>query len=292
MPVASMHSGVCGRYRLTVRRSGAVIQQTPWFDNLIVNNGLDLLGTRLFSRCMPNCYVGTGNAAPQNTDTSLAAQIASTGNRSGGENGSQTNSSPYYHRRVYTYRFSKGAAQGNLQEVGVGRGSSNLFSRALILDEQGNPTTLTITDIDILDVEYEFRLYINETGNSWSDTVNSTSYSGTVSIIPSTVANADKPYPMDDPSEDVYFYDGNGNSKDSGDLINHLSYTNTTYYREFKIHAGIYTANYPNGIGKVIFGNVVRSLRVQWDCSPAVPKDNTKEFDLTLRCTWARYTIP
>src|SRR5699024_7964983 len=106
-----LKSGVYGRYRLTVRRDEEVIEQTPWFDNLIVDNGLDLLGTTTFDNCVPYAYVGTDSTAPANTDTSLGAQIAATNSNGPGDtNTSNTTGSPYYFGYKYVKRFAKGDA--------------------------------------------------------------------------------------------------------------------------------------------------------------------------------------
>jgi hypothetical protein len=58
------------------------------------------------------------------------------------------------------YRFAPPAAAGNISEVGVGWGtSSGLFSRALVLDGNGAPTSVTVLSSEYLEVTYEFRLY-------------------------------------------------------------------------------------------------------------------------------------
>jgi hypothetical protein len=129
-----------------------------WFPNLITNQGLNRMGTA--SDYLANCQVGSGNNTPVFTDTGLQTFIASTAS-----NISLTNSrlsiSPYYAFRTSTFRFNEGVAAGNLSEVGVGWSSANgtLFSRALILDGGGSPTTVTILSDETLDVSYEFRFY-------------------------------------------------------------------------------------------------------------------------------------
>lgn len=145
---------VKGRYKLSVRkRDGVTVdRETPWFDNLILNQGLDQLAN---GGDFTACKVGTGNTAPDVTDTALAAQVASTSSR-GSFTRSTNSSSPYELRSTLVYSFAQGAAEGNLAEVGIG---STLFSRALILDGMGNPTTFPVGSDEFLDVAYEFILY-------------------------------------------------------------------------------------------------------------------------------------
>ncbi len=37
--------GLRGRYRLIVRQGGHLVRRSPWFDNLITDAGLELIGT-------------------------------------------------------------------------------------------------------------------------------------------------------------------------------------------------------------------------------------------------------
>ena len=73
--------------------------------------------------------------------------------------------SPYYISHIVEYHFAIGAAAGNLSELGVGWASSGttLFSRALILDSGGTPTTITVLSDEYLYVTYEHRFYPSET---------------------------------------------------------------------------------------------------------------------------------
>ena len=67
--------------------------------------------------------------------------------------------SPYYRWAKVTWRFGQGVAAGNISEVGLGWGNSNLWNRALIKDANGNPTTITVLSDEYLDVVSEIRDY-------------------------------------------------------------------------------------------------------------------------------------
>lgn len=164
---------VAGRYRLQViRPDGTVKRGTGWFKNLITNGGLDALGDNgAFGRY---CQVGSGNTAPSNTDSSLVSLIATTQTADAAVWGYSTDvgaaaSSPYYQYQRLTYTFGTGVAAGNISEVGIGWATSgSLFSRALILDSYGDPTTITVLSDEQLIVTYEFRYYpieTDQTGN-------------------------------------------------------------------------------------------------------------------------------
>ena len=167
-----------GRYRFETAKvdgNGHPLEHTrrvavDWFDNLVMNDGLNRMLTR--SDWLDACYVGTGSEAPTPNDSRLGKKIAKT--ETVLERTSATVPDQHYGYVRITYRFPAGF-HGDLTEVGIGNrfeddGSLEkddpgywdqyaLFSRALIRDANGQPTTLTKLDDEILDVVYEFRLY-------------------------------------------------------------------------------------------------------------------------------------
>lgn len=149
-----------GRYRIVATKlDGRSRVVADWFENLILETGL--VGMGLNHYCT-TCVVGTGNAAPDTAQTSLQNLLASTtsvNSRAFGVN----NGFPYYGWARRTYRFATGVATGVISEVGVGWSSVGLFSRSLIKDSEGNPTSMVILSDETLDVTYELRLYANTT---------------------------------------------------------------------------------------------------------------------------------
>lgn len=149
---------VRGRYRIDViKPSGEKVVAADWFDNLITDSGLDLIGSS--GSYLNACAVGTGSATPANTDTSLGAIVADSNVIIETDSGSDISGGFSYTRR--TYEFSAGEAAGNISEVGISANFSNspIFSRALIKDPYGNPTTITILSDEVLQVTYECRIY-------------------------------------------------------------------------------------------------------------------------------------
>ena len=158
---------LAGYFNMVVRdaKTLEVKRETGWFQNLITDVGLETIGTR---SAFSGCQVGTGSATPAVTDTILQARRAATSTQTPG--GDQTSpfstTSPYWSGYRRTYRFAEGVAAGNLTEVGMSITPSapwEVFSRALILDNAGNPTTLTVLLNEVLDVTYELRTYLMET---------------------------------------------------------------------------------------------------------------------------------
>jgi len=155
---------LAGRYKIEAvkMKEGVEVGRrvcADWFENLITDAGLNKLGTS--GSYATYCQVGSGNAVPANANTALVSYLAHTSTIQTTNTGA-SGSAPYYVFLQRTYRFAEGEAAGNISEVGVGWATTgSLFSRALVLDYIGNPTTITILSDESLDVLYEVRNYID-----------------------------------------------------------------------------------------------------------------------------------
>lgn len=124
--------------------------------NLITDVGLARLAVGVTTRY---CRVGTGSSTPKFSDQSLDQQIASTATVGGGM---QIDIDGGFAYTVLTYTFALGAVVGNVSELATGwhaTTTGTIFSRALIRDALGNPTTITVLADEILRVSWEFKVY-------------------------------------------------------------------------------------------------------------------------------------
>lgn len=162
-----------GRFRAVVSKDAEckqVVEDTGFFDNLITNTGMNRVGTvttnadsstRSFRSLCGSFVVGSGSAEPQFTDTALQNPVAFA--TADPVLNSQSSS---YERGWYEisvrHQFKQGQAAGNLSEIGIQHTSASgpLWSRALILDGQGNPTTITVLPDDYLTCYYTLRIMI------------------------------------------------------------------------------------------------------------------------------------
>lgn len=133
-------------------------QHITTFNNLILDNGLNLLCTYWVVSCFDVCSIGAGTSEPAVTDTSLTNHKFTTY----GNFISQGNVSGIYRWSTFKYRFNPNVA-GTYTEIGIGTTSNNLFSKSLIKDSNGNPIAITLLSDEYLDVTYEIRFYINTT---------------------------------------------------------------------------------------------------------------------------------
>ncbi len=293
-----------GRFKFQVTRpDGTTRVLADWSPNLILDAGLNRIGTGGF---MTHCMVGGSSAAPSNGQTSLITKYADTEGILGDSFGIELASNYCYIRR--TYRFAAGVAAGNLSEVGVGWSTTLCFSRALIVDMAGIPTTITVLSDEILDVTYEFRMYWPLVDGSATLTVNSDSYnvvsrasnvgewhlavlqrfvgSGSNSISP--IHFGVQAFTGGVPSDLGAITVGPGmTGMESGTLSFGASYVNNSYERG-------YVGTFPPTpvilpITAIKFTTVLGIYKLSID--PAIPKNNTNTFSISVKSQWARRVI-
>jgi hypothetical protein len=206
--------GLAGKYRMQVTkgRTGKLKYDSGWFDNLITDRGLveywnlPRLGIFDSGSLGAACAVGTGNTTPQITDVGLANYTASGGATAGGGGGTgfpppnvvgyvpAAGGQPAYWFMRYIYLFATGVAAGNLTEVGAYPGGGNfatdLFSRALIVDDAGNPTAITVLSDEILNVTWELRYYLDLTDHSFGFNLNGSPVTGTYRLMQASTQRA------------------------------------------------------------------------------------------------------
>ncbi len=179
---------MAGHFKVQVHRHGQLIREQE-FDNLILNQGLEYLGTQTpgAANIVGFCHIGTGTSVPSSTQTALDAFVASSTSVGTNPLGTVFNTfvrsgSPNYTcTATCFFQFAQGAAVGNMSEIGISYKNTNggLFSRALITDGSGNPTTITLTSIDQVSVYYSITYYPSMTPVAGSVTLGGTSYAFT-----------------------------------------------------------------------------------------------------------------
>lgn len=297
----SLVSRVQGFFRLEVYRpDGRKRLDTGFFPNLILDQGLNTIGTT--GGWLGACRVGTGNTAPANGQTNLISHVAGTSTTQASNTGAQS-SAPYYGWMTKTYRFSPGAAAGNLAEVGIGTSTSNganLFSRALILDGALSPTTLTVLSDEFLDVTYELRVYAPPSDGAGTIMISSSNYDY---VSRASQANSAGVW---SPGTTGFSGGGGGTSSvtaysgaigaitstpagsQSSQTPSDIAYSDSTYRRDFTASWGLNDANF-GGSGITAFRTAFQCGAMQYGLTPGIAKDATKTLAMTFRHTWGRH---
>lgn len=171
----SINGKLKGIFSIEVIRGNGLIEnyQAP---NLVLDSGIAIATANALGitsdSLLTNCVVGTGATPPAVTDTGLVAQLAvsPSGVRQSGTYSYNSGTDELSAVTVMQYAFTLGAVVGNISEIGIRPISqTNLFSRALIVDGGGSPTTITVTASDQLIVNYTLTGTISRTVNYTMD---------------------------------------------------------------------------------------------------------------------------
>jgi hypothetical protein len=184
--------GAEGRFKIqVVRADGTLRVDRPWQDNLITTYGMEYMSGKYrdsvgLANLMSYCRVGTGTSPPAFGDVALGAQVGVRDSTAQSSTAPVSNSATPFagHSRVYT--FVRGAVVGNLTELGLSYSEtgSNLCTRALFLDTNGQPVTIVVAADEQLIVTYEVRMYIPTEPTSSSVTDPTTGIAYTIRALP------------------------------------------------------------------------------------------------------------
>lgn len=148
-----------GRVKLQIS-DGARVVDYPWQDNMILDQGFIELITGYASSGSPSVmnYIGVGSSSQSVdvADTGLIAPIARVS--VGGYVYGWDEGGGFGWTRVRA-TFANGLAAGNISELAIGRANNNTSAsaRALVRDESGLPTTITVLAGETLVVTWEWR---------------------------------------------------------------------------------------------------------------------------------------
>ena len=299
-----LHTQLAGEYRLVVS-SDTNTTDSGWFSNLILDNGLEKFAPANTSNPFAVAWVGTGTSAPLASQTELEAPLPNCSQGMTFISSSNAGAPSYATTQTFSYTFTKGSVIGNISEVGVGKTTAgDLFSRALIVDNVGNPTTITITSIDQLTVYYRITVNPPLTDGTGSIVLDSETYNYTTRILrAANYANSqyllynggyyfstlysvtafaagaaivpmESDYPTGTPAGDGSFA--------------HASYVENSHYIDWIITFSPTQGNGDGGIQafKLASGGPYQAHQYQIAFDKPIPKTNTKSLSLTFRFAW------
>ena len=308
-----MHIGLSGSYELTIRNQAGEITKHLAFENLILNQGLDSIGTEPypFTIGTVKCKLGTGSVAPAVTDTALSGTASGFSRDVVGANvtGNIT-TPPYWSECSFAMTFPIGALSGNYTEIGLySSWGETLFSRALIKDSGGNPTTLTILATEELHVTYKLRLYppMTDVTGTFDMTYNGTptTYNYTIRYANFNITDT-KPFTVFSTLAAAVMEGAALSADITGDMTYNIyqkrasdtsvasTYMAGTYYRDITYGFNTSTANFTTGITGIRFNSsVFNSYFDGWShsqclISPPIMKTATDTLSLTFRISWGR----
>lgn len=308
-PEINQNINICvtGHFTLTaVKSDGSGSRELASFKNLILDNGLNALCSN--QQTPPNnliayCRVGSGSTAPVASQSALVSQLASVTSPSSTTN--YSTSTPYSASRTNVWRFGEGVAAGNISEIGVGWSASGntLFSRALVLDALGNPTTVTVLSDEFLDVTYTLTLYLSVDDSLTTLNINGTSHevrsrlagAGTSAVLGASTTNFLNAGIF---GGFVAGYVGQGSlgaitGSPSGTQTSvtvtgaAVTYVSGTFYTECDISLGLTQANLSGGFTTLhIRPSYFAAHQISF--TPAIPKTSSQIFTIRFRVSFTR----
>lgn len=304
MTVCNVHQEMAGFFKMVARKaSGESRIVADWQKNLILDSGLNRIATQ--GVYVTQCQVGSGSTAPEASQTSLVSRIAGVSRAS--STVAISGSAPYYIYDRSVYSFGEGEAAGNLSEVGFGwsaTASGSLFSRALIKDPSGAPTTITILPDEYLDVIYELRVYAP--ASDVTGTITATGDIGgtyAYTLRASTLADSPGVNAWSMTSQSARRGAGNNQVK-SGDIgpvtgipsgtsnnvsaDNASAYVAGTFYLDRVQTVPPTAGNFATGLRSMDMKLGVGCYQIQFE--PAIPKTSNDLVQLTIRLSWSRRT--
>ena len=306
--------GMAGEFRVVVKRAdGSIKTDTGYQKNLILNQGLDFFGGGSGSDMMQFCVIGSGNSQPVYTQNKLDTAVAGIyGDASSTkyDYNTSTDGNLYKTNRERKYSFT-GLRNVNISEVGLASDYSNistyfLCTRALIKDNNGNPTTITVLNGEQLEIYYKLWAVFDTTDktgtlNLLNGVGGSVAYNWKLRLanVTDSYAYTNAGYVLGKPTSRYCTFNTGEltgiTSKPSGDGNNYTldslaSYISGSYKR---INSKVLTAEQENksirtltlattmGTFQIRFGSVAND-------SP-ITKTNTQTLTIPIEISWGRY---
>jgi hypothetical protein len=281
------------------------------FKNIITNQGFNYVSTN--GGFIGEVAVGTGNTPETVNDTQLQNFVAGTDNLTSGTSTAQ-GSAPFFGSQTNVWRFSEGQAEGILAEAGIGQDNtslngSDLWSRALIKDGAGDPTTVEVAANEWLDVTYQLRLYPGQLSDDTGSILisgNSHDYVIRNSLVTNGTlwgGNLSSAFPISTGLA------GDGNVYETGSVLGSVesvpsgnaagwsgvqqlgSYSADTFNQDVTFNLGLGNGNLIGGFDSFVMAVNVGVIQMSLD--PFVDKDEFKIFDFTVNWAWGnRVVIP
>lgn len=286
---------VQGLFKFEVRRANNdLVSETSFIPNLVLDQGLELLGTH---SPIEFCKVGSGVTTPQKSDIDLENTIATTSSVPDNTqpiSGFNADEGYVWTRKIF--RFNQGEATGNVSEVGVG-GNGKLFNRSIVRDSTGLFATVTVMGDETLDVTVEIRAYLDQESRTYNVMMSGINYTLRTEPLFEVVV---PPYLF---GGGVHQYQPAGYSSGITSRVSRPSQIVDGFTGGGSTHS---TREYVAGSKEKVFdcywglsaGNAAPSRTFviptsigsyQTEFSPTIPKTSDHILKLTFKISWDRY---
>lgn len=293
--------GIQGEFTVSVIGPDGQVKESSTTKNLILDNLLEAIRAKSDASSIyystQTFRVGTGTTPPTASDLTLQSTLASRAVSSTPTQVAITSDGTNW-RTESTIQtdFSVGAVVGNITELGwfvAGMKPNTLtnevYSRTLIKDSQGNPTTLTVTSTDVLRVSYKLVMTGPDADVTGTLTLAGNSYNYTIRRPTPSVVAVWAFLDGSSASSNAAYVGGTfgaaGQNPSGGTLLTATALVEqgaSAGERRFTITVPT-NVNGSAGISMILLGNY---MKIQF--SPAVPKTTDDALKLLVNYTIAR----
>ena len=299
--------GLAGYVGWKLIRGGRVIRESPLHKNMLVNSSFDYLGNGNGYASGMYAAVGTGSNAPLATDIALQAEVVTGGRRFQGATSTGyvaiggAITQDYWWRRII-FTFLETQANGNLTEFGIFSGGY-MLSRQLLKDVGGTPTTIIKTNVDQLEITYEYRCYppiVDQVLAAFA--ISGDAITSNITIRPQSASTSRWLQPLIDPPTT---FSSSGAHEDStiaartsesastpnsgASSSTFSAYVNGNFWIDETNKYEPAVANFASGIGLLKLYGYNGGCLYQASLATKIPKTSVKRTTIVLRRSWARF---
>ena len=299
----SYRLGVSGRFRAILRDlMGRPVQDTGWFDNLILDSGIPLMNNGNWFWRM---YIGSNGTASDVSMTGIQTFLAQA---QGSTNVQGAGVFPNYEANgISSVRFIENVGTGIIREFGIGLSNDNSGSQC-VARQVVTPEINKGVD-NVLDLYYDFTIW-PPTGDSLANGVLIGTETYNTVTRTANIEDALYIYRAFGIAISSYYYlfDGvigtitgspTGTSDTSASLETYgtLTQNGSEWYRDVTYLTDINNANFPTGVSAALVrhnSNQYYQTSFKADgngtlpVDSPIPKNDTNEIDLTYRTYWGR----
>ena len=306
----SIRTTVSGHVTLAVgKEDGSSHEVRADFPNMVLDSGLELYAKGTFVGSLSAfAHVGSSGAAVNAAQTGLLAHLG-VGFRSANTY-EVVSVDPFTVEQTSKYRFGAGVAQGNVAEIGFGSSNGRdysyypLFSRALVLDEFGSPSAVTVLADEYLDVSYVLTFTTDIADVPFTMNLSTGSVSGVLRpsnlyalgstssyAIGAFAAEPGSLYEVSNGTLGPITGEPTGATESSTPDISARAtpYVPGTLYRDFEYKLDVQQGNLPSGgfsAARTRSSDIRRSFQMSFD--PPVPKTAERVFTFGIRISVGR----
>jgi hypothetical protein len=290
--------GLAGYFEIEKIKDDKVIKKYE-FHNLILDCGIAAWYNTSINTLTVRCHLGADSTtAPEATQTALVDEITHYDTSTYSVTGQYSTGLIVYNQITRVFTLPIGYIVGTVGEIGLSTTGNVFLNRAFILDENGDPTTVTLAIDEQLRITAKIRIYSDLTLGSYSSPPTTFLFDGVEHSMTRSIYS----YSGDAWQGGTYNVAARTMSEFSvmlalGDHILPTTTSTETYVEGSNELIKTFTWSAVSCSGTITLLQITtipgyansRCTYQYLNVSPSIPKLNTEEITFTVKRTWGRY---